>query len=343
MFLVNCKQHRQLINKKEYRNSQTTHRMDLNRHFSTHSVQCKVGGGSFHGLHLTDIVEIASSLVHGAPPVGKRSILCIQACTSELGSGDVSSNLRFKNDTEKNNAACERWVSTLVNAGSGVYSTTLSRDDRLRMYTLNDDGTIDVYNKNKDPIPEEKETLKKFLEYFGMDTEKVKVMKGVSEYGATYMADLLSFVMVMEVMYNESSYSSNWVTPEIVKAGDERLKPVQKGEKTWTPIEGNDYLYFNPSEEGVGVNIKKFSGDPSILYTRLQNLLSLEENDEKTDLRKMFSFCNSYTRSSDIWINDIDDPLAIYMILNAYSHTSLDANEQAIKTQLESITSTFFQ
>jgi hypothetical protein len=31
------------------------------------------------------------------------------------------------------------------------------------------------------------------------------------------------------------------------------------------------------------------------------------------------------------------------MILNAYSHTTLNANEQAIKTQLESITSTFFQ
>lgn len=317
--------------------------MDVNKHFATHKVQCTVGEGTLHGLHLNEIVEIASSLVHEEPLVGERSILCIQACTSELGSGDVSSNLRFKKDSEKNNIACKRWIEILQKAGGGVYSTTLSRGDRLRMYTLNDDGTIDVYNKNKDPIPEEKETLKKFLEYFGMDTEKVKVMKGVSEYGATYMADLLSFVMVLEVMYNESSYSPNWVTPEIVKAGDERLKPVQNGEKTWTPIEGNDYLYFNPSEEGVGVNIKKFSGDPSILYTRLQNLLSLEENDEKADLRKMFSFCKSYTRSSDVWINDIDDPLAIYMILNAYSHTTLNANEHAIKTQLESITSTFFQ
>ena len=36
-----------------------------------------------------------------------------------------------------------------------------------------------------------------------MDAEKVKVMKNVSEYGATYMADLLSCTMVMETMYSE--------------------------------------------------------------------------------------------------------------------------------------------
>ena len=84
MFLVNCKQHRQLINKKEYRNSQTTHRMELNKRFSTHTVQCTVGGGSFHGLHLNDIVEIASSLVHDAPPVGKNSILCVPIYGSRM-------------------------------------------------------------------------------------------------------------------------------------------------------------------------------------------------------------------------------------------------------------------
>lgn len=316
--------------------------MALNKHFATHNVQFSTED-TFRGLPLNEIVEVASSLVHEAPLVGDKTILCIQACPTELGKGDVSSNLRFKKDSEKNNIACERWIEILQNAGGGVYSTTLSRDDRLRMYKLNEDGTIDVYNKEKDELPEEKETFKKFLEHFGMDAERVKVMKGASEYGATYMADLLSFVMVLEVMYNGSSYSSKWFTPEIVKAGDERLKPVQKGEKTWTPVEGNDYLYFTPSEEGTGVNIKTFVGDPTTLYTRLNDLLTLEENEAKADLRKMFSFCKSYTRSSDVWINDIDDPLAIYMILNAYSHTTLNANENAIKTQLEHITSTFFQ
>ena len=316
--------------------------MALNKHFSTHNIECSKDD-TFRGLHLNEIVEVASSLVHEAPPVGEKTILCFQACPTELGKGDVSSNLRFKKDNEKNNIACERWVEILQNAGGGLYSTTLSRDDRLRMYKLNEDGTIDVYNKEKDELPEEKASLKAFLEYFGMDTEKVKVMKGASEYGATYMADLLSFVMVLEIMYNESSYASKWWIPEIVKAGDERLKPVQKGEKLWTPIEGNDYLYFTPCEEGKGINIKTFVGDPNTLYTRLQELLSVEENEAKADLRKMFSFCKSYTRSSDIWMNDIDDPLAIYMILNAYSHTELNENELAIKTQLESITSTFFQ
>ena len=91
------------------------------------------------------------------------------------------------------------------------------------------------------------------------------------------------------------------------------------------------------------MNIQTFVGDPAKLYKRLQDLLTLEENEEKADLRKMFSFCKSYTRSSDVWINDLDDPLAIYMILNAYSHTELNENELSIKAQLEAITSTFFQ
>tara|TARA_B100000575_G_scaffold280784_1_gene270703 strand:- start:4412 stop:5374 length:963 start_codon:yes stop_codon:yes gene_type:complete len=320
--------------------------MSLNKHFATHNIQCS-GKETFHGIRLNEVVEVASSLIHEVPPVGENTVLCFQACPTELGKGDVSSNLRFKEDTEKNNIACQRWLDILQKAGQGslggIYSTTLSRDDRLRMYTLNDDGSIDVYNKEKDELPEEKETLKRFLENFGMDAERVKVMKGASEYGATYMADLLSFVMVLEVMYNEASYASQWFIPEIVKAGDERLKPVQKGDKVWTPVEGNDYLYFKPSEEGTGVNIQTFVGDPVKLYKRLQDLLTLEENEEKADLRKMFSFCKSYTRSSDVWINDLDDPLAIYMILNAYSHTELNENELSIKAQLEAITSTFFQ
>ena len=91
------------------------------------------------------------------------------------------------------------------------------------------------------------------------------------------------------------------------------------------------------------MNIKTFVGDPSNLYKRLQDLLTLEENEEKADLRKMFSFCKSYTRISDVWMNDVDDPLSIYMILNAYSHTKLNESELSIKAQLESIASTFFQ
>jgi len=316
-------------------------RMALNRHFATHTINFS-DERTLHGIRLHEIVEVASSLVHEAPPVGANTILCIQACPTELGTGDVSSNLRFKKDSEKNNTGCQRWLDILQSAGV-VYSTTLSRDDRLRMYKLNDDGSIDVYNKGKDEMLEEKETFKNFLEYFGMGTERVKIMKEASEYGATYMADLLSFVMVLEVMYKDSSYASQWFIPEIVKAGDPRLTPVEKGGKIWTPVEGNDYIYFNPSEEGQGVNIKTFVGDATMLYKRLQDLLTLEENEEKADLRKMFGFCKSYTRSSDVWMNDIDDPLAIYMILNAYSHTDLNENELAIKAQLEEITKTFFQ
>src|SRR6056300_1816077 len=103
--------------------------MALNKHFATHNVQCSEKD-KFHGIRLNKIVEVASSLVHEAPPVGENTILCFQACPTELGKGDVSSNLRFKKDSEKNNIACQRWVDILQRAGGGLYSTTLSRDER---------------------------------------------------------------------------------------------------------------------------------------------------------------------------------------------------------------------
>ena len=315
--------------------------MSLNKHFAAHTLS-QTQGKLLPGT-LPPIVEVASALLECIPEVGGETILCIQATPSQLGDGDVSSNLRYKHDSEKNNAGCVKWVDILTKVGT-VYSTTLSRGERLRMYTINEDGTIDVYNKQKDEIPEEKETLKKFLEHFGMDAERVKVMKGASAYGATYMADMLSFILTMEVMYNTDVFNPRWLTPEIVKAGDERLTPVEKeGGKVWTPIKGNDYLYFTPSKEGEGIKVMEYGGDPIYLYSKLQELLSLEENEAKADLRKMFNFCSDYTRISDIWINDIDDALTIYMILNAYSHTTLTEDEEKVKAQLEQITSTFFQ
>ena len=314
--------------------------MSLNKHFATHTLTQEI----YQFPPLPDIVEVASAIFdEHCPQVEGNTILCMQACPTQLGEGDVSSNLRNKNDREKNNQGCAQWVDILTKVGT-TYSTTLSRDDRLRMYTINDDGSIDVYNKQKDSIQGEKETLKNFLEHFGMDAERVKVMKGASAYGATYMADMLSLIMTMETMFNTGIFNPEWYVPEVVKAGDERLQPVTKEDgKVWTPVEGNDYLYFTPSEEGTGVKIMKYGGDFYGIYGKLQELLSLEENEVKADLRKMFSFCSAYHRFSDVWINDIDDALTLYMILNAYSHATLSSQEEKVKAQLETITSTFFQ
>jgi hypothetical protein len=159
------------------------------------------------------------------------------------------------------------------------------------------------------------------------------------------MADMISFIMIMETMYNSDAFKTNWVLPEIVKAGNELLKSVEKDGKVWTPISGNDYLYFKPvcdATEGA-VNVMMYGDDSSNIYAKLQGLLSLEENEVKADLRKMFDFCESYTRYSDIWINDIDDALTLYMILNAYSWTDeLSEAQMTIKGQLVRITETFF-
>ena len=323
--------------------------MALNKGFALHTITNKelvpdttdpVG----FAIQMPEIVEIAGALTEDIPTINEYTWLCIQASPNKLGDGDVSSNLRFKGDNQKNNEGCEKWVDILGRIKEGIYCTSLPREQRLRMYIMNDDGTIDVFNKEKDELPEEKRILKEFLENFGMDQEKVKVMKGASEHSATYLADMLSFIMVMESFHNKYSFTSTCAFPEIVKAGDERLKPVDKGDgKIWEPVEGNDYLYFTPCDDGKGVRFMTYSGDPNNLYVKLQDLLSLEENEAKADIRKMFTFCKAYNRWSDVWINDIDDALAIYMILNAYSHTELKDYEADIKRQIEEITSTFFQ
>ena len=323
--------------------------MSLNKHHAEHTLSHTEGytdpiGTSGTSALWKDIIEVASPLFEGhCPQVNIDALLCIKASPSQLGSGDVSPNMRYNDDSVKNNEGCVKWVNILTTAKK-IYSTTISRDEMIRMYTINDDGTVDVYNKEMEEIPEEKVTLHNFLQHFGMDTERVKVMKEASVDGVTYMEDLLSFILTMEVLFNTVSFTSQWVVPEIINQGDERLTPVEKDDgNVWTPVEGNDYLYFTPSLEGEGINIMKYSGDSTTLYTKLQELLSLEENVTKADLRTMFGWFNVYKRSSDIWINDIDGPITIYMILNAYSHTTLTEDEEKVKAQLEQITTTFFQ
>tara|TARA_B100000214_G_scaffold187016_1_gene134891 strand:+ start:3936 stop:4907 length:972 start_codon:yes stop_codon:yes gene_type:complete len=323
--------------------------MSLNKHYAIHNLskvdgEFKEIGSSGTSTIWNDIVEVASPLFEGhMPQFDEITYLYIQAIPTQLGEGDVSLNLQYKDDNEKNNQGCEKWLEILFNVGK-IYSTMLSKEDLLRVYTITDDGTIDVYDMQNNEVPEEKVTLNNFLEHFGMDTGRIKVMKEASIDGITYMLDMISFILIMETMFNSISFTSQWVVPEIVKAGDERLTSVEGEEgEIWTPVEGNDYLYFTPSSVNEGVNIMKYNGDKINLYTKLQELLSLEENETKGQVRSMFIWVNIYTRISDIWINGIDGALTFYMLLNAYSHTTLTEDEEKIKSQLEQITSTFFQ
>ena len=48
--------------------------------------------------------------------INEYTWLCIQASPNKLGDGDVSSNLRFKGDNQKNNEGCEKWAWSVTEA-----------------------------------------------------------------------------------------------------------------------------------------------------------------------------------------------------------------------------------
>lgn len=299
------------------------------------------------------ILEIAAAPVSELPEVTKNTIIHIQGFPEELGGGDTASNFRYKKDTSVNNGVCERWLklfqdSTLSEISDGIYVTTFPREGRLRSYKMNEDGGFIVSDKDKNILQDETAVFEDFLKRVGLDEEKMKILREAS-VGArynTYLADMLSFLMMI---YKEN-FILKFLKPYIVKAGDERLQPVVKGGRTWTPIEGNDYLYFDTGY-GIGLDKEEEGAIPfyiydidqyQCIYDKLLLAISPEENSVKADIRKFFSENRTYERWSDYAINDVDDILSIYMVLNAFISSEMTTQDDFIKSQLEHIAETFF-
>lgn len=298
------------------------------------------------------VVEIAAAPVSELPEVTKNTIIHIQGFPNSLGEGDTASNFRYKKDSSVNNQVCERWLklfqdSSLSESSDGIYVTTFPREGRLRSYKMNEDGTFVVSDKDKNILEDETAVFEAFLKRVGLDEEKMKILREAS-VGArynTYLADMLSFLM----MIYKDHFILKFLRPYIVKAGDERLQPVVKGGRTWTPIEGNDYLYF---DTGYGIGLSKEEGAIPFyiydfdychtIYEKLLLAISPEENSVKADIRKFFSENRIYERWSDYAINDVDDILTIYMVLNAFNSREITTQEDFIKSQLEHIADSFF-
>ena len=78
------------------------------------------------------------------------------------------------------------------------------------------------------------------------------------------------------------------------------------------------------------------------VYTQIKQLLSLEENSIKKMVRDFFLNQVIYIRWSDFWVNDIDDALAILVIINSFKHTKLTKDETKIMILFEEITKPWF-
>jgi len=275
----------------------------------------------------------------------------------QLGSGDTSSNLRYKHDPRINNLVVNNTMKLLKMYATGpnpMVITSVPREQRYITYHFKENGDVFVINNvRNETLESETKIMKAFLESMSIDKEKMKVLRE-STSGAkynSYGADMISFVYMMNYYYHPECFTPVCMQPVVVNTdvkdenGDSILKEITSNGRTWKPKGGVDYLYFKSSitEKDMAINFNiPIEMSITKVYNQMNELMSLRENGMKEMVRKHLSNVESYKRFSDYWVNDVDDGLTILMILNAYKHTSLSTQEQNVKEQLESIVDRVF-
>ena len=293
--------------------------------------------------------------------VTENSVLCCQFDPKfskdgeDYPYGDVSSNLRYKHDKDINNRVVKNTLLLLkkfkCTNGKDVFITSVDRTQRYKTYKFLDDGSVQVMdNRTKSEIVPETIRFNEFLRSMDVTEEKMMILKRSSEYGQSYLADLISFIYLLNSHYHKECFEDLSCFPLVLNTeskmydGSPILKPVKQGDRVWTPKEGVDYLYFQKIDKSkYDCNFKvPVEGSIEKVYHQLNELLSLQENGVKEMVRKLFSNIESYERISDYWVNDLDDGFVLLMILNCYKHAELTQSEQRMKEKLEEIVDVIF-
>lgn len=167
------------------------------------------------------------------------------------------------------------------------------------------------------------------------------------------MADLISFVLMIDYHYLKEMFEQKKFEAILVKAddkdesGEPLLKEFDQGKgRMWKPREGHDYLYFREVDATYDSDYTNTFWYPKEgviekVYSQIHQLLIQEESGFKEMVRKFFSEVKSYGRMSDHWLNDIDDPFTFYMFYNCYLYCPLQQNERETKEQIEKIIQSF--
>ena len=291
--------------------------------------------------------------------VSEESVLCCQFDPKfakpgeDFPYGDVSSNLRYKHDKDINNMVVKNTRLLLKKfKGKDVFITSVDRTQRYKTFKFLEDGSVQVMdNRTKSEIVHETKLFNEFLKSMGVDNEKMMILKQSSEYGQSYLADLISFVYLLNSHYHKECFEDLSCFPLVLNTstkmydGSHILKPVKQGDRVWTPKEGVDYLYFQKIEQSkceCKFKIPK-TGSIEKVYHQLNHLLSLQENGVKEMVRKLLVNLEMYERISDYWVNDLDDGFVLLLILNCFKHTSLTTQENNMKEKLEKIISNVFR
>lgn len=314
-----------------------------------------------------NIYELAAALIVDGnfldsmkKDIQKDVQLFLNSIPAEIGVGDVSSNLRYKNDKNVNHAVVKATISFLehyrVINGNPVVVTAYPRSQRYYSFKMNEDGSVVVKNYKSSLNEGKQETLNKFLEIVGLDSSKRQRMRLSSE-GAhfyTFLADVLSLIVQMNYYYHPEMFEEVSLSPDPINSstgdvcGNLRLNPVESSNgRIWKPIPNFDYLYFSRE---ITSQTQKYmvpkEGSIEKVYHQFWELLDDKENGAKKMVREHFSNVNEWNRWSDYSVNDVDDGITACVVLHAHNtlpDEELSDLEKRTKAKFQEIVNTWFE
>jgi len=314
-----------------------------------------------------DILEIAGALTQDNISIKwtlesfmtPNTILFQNAELKQIGEQDPASNLRFKSDIERNNIVVNNYIclyNDYNNTNTNpIVISTFSRKQRKYSFYMTEMGKIECKNALESEIDLEKtELFKNFLESFKISEEKMKIIRECSKgaYYNTYMADCISFVLQVIYMITPDTFNLEYRKPIVVNSettdsfGEIVLTPITVKEKTWTPNKGQNYIYFEKTNEKDTESLQFMIPDDSCIdniYNHFWDMITLTENDTKKMVRDHFTNCHKFIRWSDYCANDVDDAFTILGIINCFSVLpELSQTESNIMSQFKTIIKPWF-
>lgn len=324
------------------------------------------------GVGERHIVELAAAFPQTNPLLSEQMLghlfpdpslqLFLNSLVTQVGTGDVSSNLRFKHDKDVNNAVVKNTLEFLefyrkLNTNP-VVVTSYSRDEREYSFKMNNDGSVKAKNNVTGVQEEDKDAiLQTFFKSVDLTMNRRQKMRMSSE-GAhfyTYLADLLSLITQVDYYYHPEMFEKVELSPDVVNTSMKeeyglvedapckyRLTKVEKGGKTWEPNEGFDYLYFTGLKKQSSQSfMKPKEGSIKKVTHQMWELLRQGENGTKKMIREHFVNVAKFKRWSDYSVNDVDDGITMCAIYHAFMYSSSD-NEINIGLQFKKVVNMWY-
>uniref|UniRef100_A0A6C0L3D3 Uncharacterized protein n=1 Tax=viral metagenome TaxID=1070528 RepID=A0A6C0L3D3_9ZZZZ len=324
-------------------------------------------GGSLHSIDLAAALfnDIGTDALQGIIEQFNQlgTTLYLPAKPSELGTGDVASNFRYKHDMKVNREVIDNWLTIFKTysenpSNNPVVITAVDRTERLYTFQLGESGEIDViHNQIMKSVTLETKIMKEFLESSGITHEDMKNIRMATKDSdfRSYGADMIATITMVNWMFHPEIFKKEYLTPYIVSpehtfsraevSGQPMLQPVVIRGKEWKPKEGFDYLYFKDPSYNV-TNQCFMVPDPDCMpkiYHQLFEALSNEENGTKKMIREFFLKQSTFSRLSDFWLNDVDDGFTILMIIHCFKFCSLSTEEEQVRDQFIEISKPWFE